>query len=170
MQCQPVARPKEMATRRHSRHSTHVNIDQVSNDGSTRDEQGGRTAIGNRSSALSITLTQAQAEQLLRDASVRRSQAALAAGLGPATDLKATVGRLMADERYSRSLARAMLVYASIPSSGEACTVTALAQATDMAPSIVHRYLGTFVELGLLERDPASRAYRRPMPSEQDAH
>lgn len=113
-------------------------------------------------SGLSIRLTKAQAAQLLRDASAQQTSAEVVAGLDTPDELLAAARRLMDDERYSRSLARAMMVFASFPGNGQAQSVTDLAEQLSMSPSMVHRYIATFAEMGLLERDPASRKYRRP--------
>ena len=117
-------------------------------------------------SGLSITLTQAQAAQLLRDASSRQKLAEVVAGLDVPGEFLESALRVMDDERYSSSLARAMIVFAAIPGDGRARSVTDLADQTGMSASAVHRYLSTFAEMGLLERDPASRMYRRPVPIE----
>jgi DNA-binding transcriptional ArsR family regulator len=113
-------------------------------------------------SGLSITLTQAQAAQLLREASAQRKRAEVLAGLVVPAELLASALRIMHDERYSSSLARAMIVFAAFPGDGRARSVTDLADQLDMSASAVHRYVSTFAEMGLLERDPDSRTYRRP--------
>jgi DNA-binding MarR family transcriptional regulator len=120
-------------------------------------------------SGLSITLTQAQAAQLLREASAQNKRAEVVAGLDVPVELHASALRVMNDERYSSSLARAMIVFAAFPGDGQACSVTDLADHLDMSASAVHRYVSTFAEMGLLERDPASRTYRRPVALGLDA-
>ncbi len=118
-------------------------------------------------SGLSITLTKAQAAQLLRDASAQQKAGEVIAGFDAGAELLASARRVMDDERYSRSLARAMMVFASFPSDGQALSVTDLAERLSMSTSVVHRYIATFVELGLLERDAVSRQYRRGARSDQ---
>jgi DNA-binding MarR family transcriptional regulator len=112
-------------------------------------------------SGLSITLTKAQAAQLLQQASAQQKTEEMVAAFDPAGRLLESARRLMDDERYSRVLARAMMVFASFPDNGQPCSVTELADQLSMSPSMVHRYIATFVELGLLERDPVSRRYKR---------
>jgi DNA-binding MarR family transcriptional regulator len=112
-------------------------------------------------SGLSITLTKAQAAQLLRDARAQQKAGEVVAGFDAGVELLACAQRLMDDERYSRSLARAMMVFASFPSDGQTRSVTDVAERLSMSTSVVHRYVATFVELGLLERDAVSRTYRR---------
>jgi hypothetical protein len=65
------------------------------------------------------------------------------------------------DPRLSRSLLRGLMVLASFPVDGAARSVTDVADELDMWPSTTHRYISTLVEIGLLEREPASRKYRR---------
>jgi hypothetical protein len=130
-----------------------------------------KTVIQMSNSGLSIRLTTAQAAQLLRDASAQQTSAEVVAGLDTPDELLVTARRLMNDERYSRSLARAMMVFASFPGDGQAQSVTDLAERLSMSPSMVHRYITTFAEMGLLERDPASRKYRRPRGTDhREAH
>jgi DNA-binding MarR family transcriptional regulator len=114
-------------------------------------------------SGLSITLTTAQATKLLREANARQSAADVALGLDVSPELLASASRLMSDERYSRSLARGIMVFASFPSDGKPLSVTDVADRLSMSLSMVHRYAVTFVEMGLLERDPVSRTYQRPV-------
>lgn len=113
-------------------------------------------------SGLSITLTKAQAAQLLRAANALHGAAEVVGGLDAPSELLASARRLMSDERYSRSLARGMMVFALFPGDGQARSVTAVAERLDMSLSMVHRYVATFAEMGLLERDSASRTCRRP--------
>lgn len=114
------------------------------------------------SGTLSITLTKAQAARLVRAANALQDAADVVAGLDASPELLASARRIMSDERYSRSLARGMMVFASFPSDGHARSVTDVADRLSMSPSMVHRYVATFAEMGLLERDPISRTYRRP--------
>jgi DNA-binding MarR family transcriptional regulator len=118
-------------------------------------------------SGLSITLTKAQAAQLLRDASAQQRTADVVAGLDVPAQLLTSARRVMDDDRYSRSLARAMMVFASFPSDGQPRSVTDLAEQLTMSLSAVHRYLATFAEMGLLERDPATRRYSRPIRKDE---
>jgi hypothetical protein len=67
----------------------------------------------------------------------------------------------MDDTRFSRSLLRALMVLASYPADGSARSVSDVAKQLDMGISTAHRYTATFAEAGVLERDPASRQYRR---------
>jgi IclR helix-turn-helix domain len=66
----------------------------------------------------------------------------------------------MDDVRFSRSLLRALMVLASYPADGTARSVSDVAKQLGMGISTAHRYTSTFAEVGVLERDPASRQYR----------
>lgn len=66
------------------------------------------------------------------------------------------------DDRFSRSLLRGLMVLASFPPDGSARQITDVAKQLGLGASTTHRYAVTLVELGLLERDPASRHYRLP--------
>ena len=65
------------------------------------------------------------------------------------------------DVRFSRSLLRGLMVLAAFPVDGSDRAVTDVAKQLGMGISTTHRYAATFVEVGLLERDPVSRRYRR---------
>ncbi|HWY91159.1 MAG TPA: helix-turn-helix domain-containing protein, partial [Solirubrobacteraceae bacterium] len=67
------------------------------------------------------------------------------------------------DDRFSRSLLRGLMVLAAFPSDGGSRRVTDVAKQLGLGASTTHRYAITLVELGLLERDPASRHYRLPI-------
>ncbi len=115
-------------------------------------------------SRLSITLNKGQVARLLRDARAHEETQAVILGLGPPAELLLAAQKLMDDahDRYPRSLVRGMVIFASFPADGKLCSVTELARRLKMSSSGVHRYIMTLVELGLLERDPKSRKYRRP--------
>jgi hypothetical protein len=66
----------------------------------------------------------------------------------------------MDDARFSRSLLRALMVLASYPDDGTTRAVSDVAKQLGMGVSTAHRYTATFAEVGVLERDPASRRYR----------
>lgn len=64
------------------------------------------------------------------------------------------------DPGLSSSLLRGLMVLASFPADGAGRSMTDVALDLDISLSTVHRYVSTLVEVGLLERDPASRKYR----------
>jgi DNA-binding MarR family transcriptional regulator len=114
-------------------------------------------------SELSIALTKAQVDRLVREAAGAQSLSGLlAAGLDDPSALRDAALARMDDERLSRSLLRALLVLAAFPADGAERPLSDVAESLEMYPSTTHRYITTFVEVGLLERNPTSRKYRRP--------
>jgi DNA-binding MarR family transcriptional regulator len=109
---------------------------------------------------ITITLSRAQVKQVMRDAADEEGLTRLLGGIG-ALRLASDHERLD-DDRFSRSLLRGLMVLASFPPDGSARRVTDVARQLGLGASTTHRYAITLVELGLLERDPASRHYRLP--------
>ena len=64
------------------------------------------------------------------------------------------------DTRLSRSLLSGLLVFAAFPPDGESRGNLEVARMLGMNPSTAHRYISTFLEVGLLERDAGTRRYR----------
>jgi DNA-binding MarR family transcriptional regulator len=112
------------------------------------------------SNDITITLSKTQVKQVMRGATDEDALAKLLGGIG-ALKLASHRDRLD-DDRFSRSLLRGLMVLASFPSDGSARRVTDVAKQLGLGASTTHRYAITLVELGLLERDPASRHYRLP--------
>lgn len=109
---------------------------------------------------ITITLSKTQVKQVMRGATDEDALARLLGGIGA---LKlASYRERLDDDRFSRSLLRGLMVLASFPSDGSARRVTDVAKQLGLGASTTHRYAITLVELGLLERDPASRHYRLP--------
>ncbi len=79
------------------------------------------------------------------------------------------LGPLIEDSGYSRSTLRALLVLSAFPADGTLRSLSDVAKAVDCSPSTTHRYVGTWVAVGMLERDPDSRRYRRVMLSPEVA-
>ena len=108
---------------------------------------------------VSIELSKAQINRVIRES------AQDAAGMADVRmldqlDVDAFNTRLD-DVRFSRSLLRGLMVLAAFPADGSDRAVTDVAKQLGMGISTTHRYAATFVEVGLLERDPVSRRYRR---------
>lgn len=66
------------------------------------------------------------------------------------------------DPRLSRSLLRGLSILTCFGPDGDARGIVELARHLGMSPSTTHRYASTLVELGLLERCPKTRKYRLP--------
>jgi IclR helix-turn-helix domain len=107
---------------------------------------------------ISIALSKAQIKQVIREASDDDGLLSLLGGLAQ-DDVQAS-SVPMDDVRLSRSLLRGLMVLASYPADGSARSVTDVAKQLGMGVSTTHRYTSTFVEVGVLERDPVSRQYR----------
>lgn len=79
---------------------------------------------------------------------------------GPRT-LRSSIRPLLDDPRYSRSTLRALMVLEACPPENEGREVTAVAKELGLSPATAYRYVSTWEAVGLLERDPKSRRYRR---------
>ena len=108
-----------------------------------------------------IALTDAQVEQVLRDASGRPHPGSLLPEIGEVDVLSGAVLALLQDESCSRSALRALLVLNALPPDGSWRELTAIATELGISPSTTHRYLHTWLALGLVARHPRSRLYRR---------
>jgi hypothetical protein len=109
-----------------------------------------------------IELSRAQVDQVIRAASGRRSMSALFSGLLASPELLAATLSEFDDKRLSRSLLAGLLVLAAFPDDGGHLGIGDIARLLGMNPSTAHRYITTLVEVGMLERDPATRRYRLP--------
>jgi hypothetical protein len=107
---------------------------------------------------ITIELSKAQINRVVREAAQDDGLLGLLGGAGEVA-FQAFPEQLD-DPRLSRSLLRALMILASFPADGTARALTDVANQLDMAASTAHRYVSTFVEVGLLERDPDSRKYR----------
>lgn len=116
---------------------------------------------------VSIDLTPAQINQVIRISAEGNSVPSLLAGLG---DLRQTLAEKALPARpaewhqpsFSRSLFLGLLVLASLPSDGSYVRSVDIARKVELPGSTTYRYLSTLVLAGLVERDAASRRYRRP--------
>jgi hypothetical protein len=115
---------------------------------------------------ISITLSPAQVDEVLRSAS--RSRASSLASLISSALAEGTNGRLPAhdldecDRRLSRSLLRGLAILACFTAERPERGILDLARELSMSASTTHRYVLTLLETGLLERSPISRRYRLP--------
>jgi hypothetical protein len=109
---------------------------------------------------VTITLTRWQIARVL-EASAASGLATLPEGLGEFGRLQSAVLPLLDDTAFSRSTLRALLVLGAFPADGEERELTDVARELDLSPSTTHRYIGTWMAVGLLEQHPRSRRYRR---------
>jgi hypothetical protein len=117
----------------------------------------------NEQRSISITLSPAQVEEVVRTATRSRTPtvAALIAD-SRGEDAGAYVPLDENDPRLSRSLMRGLSLLTRFGPEGEERGIVELAGDLDMSPSTAHRYAHTLVEMGLLERCPRTRKYRLP--------
>jgi hypothetical protein len=118
--------------------------------------------------AVSIALTDAQVEQVLREVAHRPRLASLLPEVSQLDALSSVAMPLLGDANYSRSVLRALLVLNSLPRDGSERGLTHLAGQLAISPSTTHRYMHTWMALGLVEQDPGSRRYRRTPASHAD--
>jgi DNA-binding transcriptional ArsR family regulator len=112
-------------------------------------------------SPITIELTRAQVDQVVRGGSTGSGVSSVLQGLGD-RGLVANYPALAASPRLSRSLLLGLVVLASFPTDGNALAVTDVARRLGLSPSTTHRYMTTLLAVGLLEQDPRSRRYRVP--------
>jgi DNA-binding MarR family transcriptional regulator len=113
---------------------------------------------------ISITLSPAQVEQVLRATSGGAAQ--------PASRLLARArapGAPTEERRLSRSLLRGLALLACFEGEARDRGIVELAGELEMSPSTAHRYAQTLLELGLLERCPRTRRYRLASSALQQA-
>ena len=115
-----------------------------------------------RGREITIALTDAQVARVMREAAGESGLApAFSSALGDPKTLSKSVRPFLADHGYSRSVLRALLVLAAFPADGAERELTAVAEQLSLSASTTHRYLRTWTAVGLLERDPETRRYRR---------
>jgi hypothetical protein len=139
--------------------------------------------IKHENPAISITLSPAQVDNVVREASKGRAPSvstliskALAAPLAPEEGARTEplprdaqapepifggyLPRDTEDPRLSRSLLRGLSILTCFGPDGRERGIVELAGDLGMSPSTAHRYAHTLVELGLLEQCPKTRRYR----------
>jgi hypothetical protein len=106
---------------------------------------------------VTLSLSEEQASGLMRQLSTRSD---LAVGLGR-LHAASEIDALLADGGgwRSQSLLRGLRLLASL-SDREEHGVTELAKQCRLSPSTAHRYLQTYIDLGLVAQDPRTRRYR----------
>jgi hypothetical protein len=112
---------------------------------------------------VAIVLTDAQVAQVVRSTSGNSALTASLAGLSEPGSLRESVTRLREDRRYSRSFLSGLLVLGAFPEDGSERELTQVAAELTSPASTTHRYIGTWMAVGLLEQDPTSRRYRRAL-------
>jgi uncharacterized membrane protein len=109
-----------------------------------------------------VELTPAQVNRVVRSASETESISLwLAGGLDEVRRRLGDSPQQFEDARLSRSLLLGLFMLTLLPSDGGDIGNAELAAALGEGPSTTHRYLSTLVAVGLVERDAATRRYRR---------
>jgi hypothetical protein len=113
------------------------------------------------SKTVLLELSQAQVDRVVHDAADTGGISLMLAGPSDMRRTLAANQRLNADRRLSQSLIQGLLLLASFPRDGSYLANGDIASELGMSPSTAHRYISTLVAVGLLERDPVTRRYRR---------
>ena len=113
-----------------------------------------------RSATVSIELTPAQIDRVVRTAADGGNISVLLSGLKDVRAVMARQPQQLDDSRLSHSLLSGLLMLASFPSDGSYLGNADIARLLDMNPSTTYRYVSTLVAVGLLERDTSTRRYR----------
>jgi hypothetical protein len=121
---------------------------------------GARPAAVNGDARLTLELSRAQVDQIVRAVSKGSSISTLLASKLDSPERLADTLADFDDTRLSRSLLSGLLVFATFPADGGSLGNIEVARMLGMSPSTAHRYISTFLELGLLERDAGTRRYR----------
>ncbi|HSZ13240.1 MAG TPA: helix-turn-helix domain-containing protein [Solirubrobacteraceae bacterium] len=111
---------------------------------------------------MTITLTDAQVARVVSDASGGSQLAGLLSGVSDLEGLRKSMEPMWSDHQWSRSVLRAVLVLVALPGDGSWGEITDIARMVGLSPSTTHRYIQTWVALGLAEQNPKTRVYRRP--------
>ena len=120
------------------------------------------SSLRSRGDSVVIELSTAQVEAVVRAAAGGGSVSVLLSGRADLSEALAPALERLDDPRLSRSLLAGLVMLASFPADGSYLGNAHLARMLDMNPSTAHRYISTLVAVGLLERAPDSRRYRRP--------
>ncbi len=111
---------------------------------------------------VSIVLTEAQLAEVARE--VSHPERGVVSLLTAFSDLRYASCSLDAradSEGLSRTVLRSLLVLAAFPIDGTYREIAKVAREVGFSTSTTHRYVNTWLALGMLERDPRSRRYRR---------
>ncbi len=109
---------------------------------------------------VSLGLTAEQVASVVAAATAADSDSAnLLPGLAAPGQL--TTSALLDDRTVSRSLLLGLVVLISFPANGTVRGIKEVARELDLPMSTTHRYAHTLHAVGLLERDPSTRRYRR---------
>jgi hypothetical protein len=109
---------------------------------------------------ITIELSQAQVDRVIRDMSGAGNVSLLLSRLADGHRLRDSSREILSDRRLSRSLLQGLSMLAAMPVDGGCIGNAELADALGMTLSSAHRYVTTLVAAGLVEREPITRKYR----------
>jgi DNA-binding MarR family transcriptional regulator len=112
-----------------------------------------------RGVSVTIELSQAQIDQILREVTGAPPISVLMQGIADAREVLASIS-LECDTGLSRSLLIGLAMLAAFPTDGSYIRNSEMAAVLAVTPSTAHRYISTLVAVGLVERDPTTRCYR----------
>jgi hypothetical protein len=116
------------------------------------------------SARVLIELSSAQIDQVARAAMSQRPAIPL---LPRITCVPVHIDpRWREDIKLSQSLLNGLMILASLPEDGSPVGNNEVALLVDLTPSTAHRYLRTLLAVGLIDRDPYTRKYRRTLASD----
>jgi hypothetical protein len=107
-----------------------------------------------------LTLTARQTQKVIRDATrATGPDDPTVLCLPPRPELSAILADMAGDPRYTTSLIRGLQILLAVPE--HATPLKTIAQTADQVPSSAHRWLRTWVALGIVHQDEQNRMYRR---------
>lgn len=112
---------------------------------------------------MTITLTDAQVAQIVGRAAGVVGLNRMLAPVGGESTIRQLLAKVEDVESYSRSTLRALMVLAAFPDDGSPREITDVARQLGLSPSTTHRYVGTWVAIGVLVQQPRTRTYRRAL-------
>jgi hypothetical protein len=118
---------------------------------------------------VTVRLTATQVAQVVRQASNTPGLVTLLAGVSDLRALRQAIQPLLKDPKCSHSTFRALLVLVAFPPDGSERELSDIASALDMTPSTAHRYVRTWMALGLLQQNSHSRRYRRALAEDANS-
>jgi hypothetical protein len=101
--------------------------------------------------------------KVIRESSREERLAELLSEMRGLDRLRAAVAPFMGNIAYSSNTFRAVLILAALPQDGSERTLTELATELGLSLPVVHRYVGSWMVLGMVCQDPDSRRYRRAL-------
>jgi hypothetical protein len=133
----------------------------TANKGARRSHRDENNGLGRREAPVVIELSGIQVEHMARAAATAGNLSLLHSLPGGHAGLAACF-QAWRGGGLSNSLLRGLLVLASFPADGSYVRITDLARQCTLSQSTTHRYVSTFLAVGIVERDPRTREYRAP--------